>query len=325
MNQVPVESPAQTGAKRNWAYRAALYSTLASALGYLAFSLWGGWQAVVDALSRVGLGGLAFALGMSLLNYGLRFLRWQGYLKALGHRLVWRPSFAIYLAGFALSATPGKIGETIRSGLLKRHGVPYSRSLAALLSERLSDLLAITALAAIGLVHHPQTRPLALAGLLIILGTLFLLAQHRLLGWALRELDARSGRVLALLRHALAMLLDARRCHSPGLLIGSSVLSLAGWGAEALAFHYLLHWLGADVALGFSVFVYAAATLAGALSFMPGGLGGTEAVMVGLLLASGIPQGDAIAATLVIRLATLWFAVAIGAVALSRMGSKVEA
>ena len=52
---------------------------------------------------------------------------------------------------------------------------------------------------------------------------------------------------------------------------------------------------------------------------------GTEAVMVGLLLANGIPQGDAIAATLVIRLATLWFAVAIGALALSRMGSKVEA
>ena len=315
-----MDSSAPSGEKRSWAYRAAIYSTFLSALGYLAFSLWGGWREVIEALGRVGLAGVSFALGMSLLNYGLRFLRWQGYLRALGHRLAWRPSFAIYLAGFALSATPGKIGETIRSGLLKRHGVPYSPSLAALLSERLSDLLAITALAAIGLGHYPQTRPVAIAGVAIILVTLFLLAQHRLIGQLLRWLDARAGRVVALLRHVLTMLLDARRCHSPQLLVSGTSLSLAGWGAEALAFHFLLQWLGADVSLAFSVFVYAASTLAGALSFMPGGLGGTEAVMVALLLANGIPQGDAIAVTLVIRLATLWFAVGIGAVALSRLG-----
>lgn len=320
-----MESPASADEKRSWAYRAAIYSTLLSVLGYLAFSLWGGWREVVDALGRVGLAGLSFALGMSLLNYLLRFLRWQSYLGALEHVLAWRASFAIYLAGFALSATPGKIGETIRSGLLKRHGVPYSRSLAALLSERLSDLLAITALAAIGLGHHPQTRPVAMAGLLIILITLFLLSQHRLLGRALHWLDARRGRAVELLRHALTMLLDARRCHSPRLLISGSSLSLAGWGAEALAFHFLLQWLGADVSLAFSVFVYAASTLAGALSFMPGGLGGTEAVMVALLLANGIAQGDAIAVTLVIRLTTLWFAVGIGAVALSRMGAARKA
>lgn len=320
-----MESPASADEKRSWAYRAAIYSTLLSVLGYLAFSLWGGWREVVDALGRVGLVGLSFALGMSLLNYLLRFLRWQSYLGALGHVLDWRASFAIYLAGFALSATPGKIGETIRSGLLKRHGVPYSRSLAALLSERLSDLLAITALAAIGLGHHPQTRPVAMAGLLIILITLFLLSQHRLLGRALHWLDARRGRAVELLRHALTMLLDARRCHSPRLLISGSSLSLAGWGAEALAFHFLLQWLGADVSLAFSVFVYAASTLAGALSFMPGGLGGTEAVMVALLLANGIAQADAIAVTLVIRLTTLWFAVGIGAVALSRMGAARKA
>jgi uncharacterized protein (TIRG00374 family) len=258
---------------------------------------------------------------MSLLNYALRFLRWQGYLMALDHALAWRTSFAIYLAGFALSATPGKIGETIRSGLLKRHGVPYSRSLAALLSERLSDLLAITALAAIGLGHYPQTRPVAIAGVAIILITLLLLSQHRLIGQVLHRLDARRGRGVKLLRHGLTMLLDARRCHSPLLLASSSLLSFAGWGAEALAFHFLLQWLGADVSLAFSVFVYAAATLAGALSFMPGGLGGTEAVMVALLLANGIPQADAIAVTLVIRLATLWFAVGIGAIALSRLGA----
>ncbi|SDI16831.1 conserved hypothetical protein [Pseudomonas flavescens] len=313
-----MDNRAANAENRSWAYRAAIYSTLVSVLGYLAFSLWGGWQEVGAALARVGLAGLAFALGMSLLNYLLRFLRWQCYLVALGHALAWRPSLRIYLAGFALSATPGKIGETLRSGLLKHHGVPYSRSLAALLSERLSDLLTITGLAAIGLGHYPQTRPMAMAGLVIILVTLFLLAQHRLLQRALRWFEGRRGRLVALAQQAFALLLDARRCHTPLLLAGGSLLSLAGWGAEALAFHFLLQWLGAEVSLAFSLFVYAASTLAGALSFMPGGLGGTEAVMVALLVSSGVAQPDAIAVTLVIRLATLWFAVGIGAIALGR-------
>jgi uncharacterized protein (TIRG00374 family) len=67
------------------------------------------------------------------------------------------------------------------------------------------------------------------------------------------------------------------------------------------------------------VFVYALAMLAGAVSFMPGGLGGAEAVMVGLLVWKGMDGADAVAATVLIRLATLWFAVAIGAVMLIKL------
>ena len=58
--------------------------------------------------------------------------------------------------------------------------------------------------------------------------------------------------------------------------------------------------------------------LAGALSFMPGGLGGAEAVMVGLLVWAGIGDAEALVATVLIRLSTLWFAVGIGAFVLAR-------
>jgi len=52
--------------------------------------------------------------------------------------------------------------------------------------------------------------------------------------------------------------------------------------------------------------------LAGAISFLPGGVGGAEAVMAAMLVAAGAPEAKAVAATVIIRLATLWFAVAIG-------------
>jgi glycosyltransferase 2 family protein len=54
------------------------------------------------------------------------------------------------------------------------------------------------------------------------------------------------------------------------------------------------------------------------LSFLPGGLGGAEVTMVGLLLLNGMNEAQAVACTLFVRLATLWFAVILGLLALPR-------
>lgn len=67
-----------------------------------------------------------------------------------------------------------------------------------------------------------------------------------------------------------------------------------------------------------ALFVYAFALLVGGLSFLPSGLGSREATMIGLLSLYGLPEAAAIMATLICRLATLWFAVVLGAVFLAR-------
>jgi len=56
--------------------------------------------------------------------------------------------------------------------------------------------------------------------------------------------------------------------------------------------------------------------VAGALSALPAGLGGTEAVLTGLLVANGASAGVALGITVMARLLTLWLAVAIGVMAL---------
>lgn len=301
-----------------WRYRAVVLSVIGSALGYLAFCLWGGWHEVAQATARVGAAGIALTLLMSAVNYGLRFLRWQLYLQVLGHPLAWRDSLPAYLAGFALTTTPGKAGEALRGVLLKPLGVPYPQSFAAFVSERLSDLLAIALLTLFGLSWYPAAQPMIAAGLALVMAGLLTLSQRRLLEGLRGTIAQATARLPTLLRHLLDVLLAARHCHRWHVLLGASLLSLTAWSAEALAFHWVLGWMGAEIPLTFAVFTYALAMLAGALSFMPGGLGGAEAVMIGLLMFKGMPAADAIAATILIRLATLWFAVAIGAVMLSR-------
>jgi uncharacterized protein (TIRG00374 family) len=304
-----------------WRYRAVVLSVVVSALGYLGFSLWGGWQGVSNAVGEVGLLGIAIALCMSAANYGLRFMRWQTYLRVLGHPVPWQPSLKIYLAGFALTTTPGKAGEALRGVLLKRWGVPYPQSFAAFVSERLSDLFAVVLLTLFGLSLYPDARPMIAAGVGLVVIGLLVLSQRRLLERVAEAIPSEGGKLLGLTRQLAAVLLAAQRCHRLDLLLGVTLLSVVAWSAEAMAFHWILNWMGADIELTFAVFVYALAMLAGAISFMPGGLGGAEAVMVGLLVWKGMSSADAIAATVLIRLATLWFAVAIGAVMLLRLKS----
>jgi uncharacterized protein (TIRG00374 family) len=310
-----------TAPLQGWHHRALVWSVLLAAAGYLAFALWSGWRDVASAVGKVGFLGIGVALSLSLVNYGLRFVRWQAYLNAMGHPVPWRPSLEIYLAGFALTTTPGKSGEAVRAVLLKRWGVPYPMGLAAFLSERLSDLLAIVLLALFGLALYPAAWPLIAVGAAAVLAALMALSSQSLLE-RLHGAIPGASRFASLLRHSMHMLLQARRCHAPRVLAGATGLSLVAWAAEAGAFYLVVRWMGLEVPLAFAVFVYAIGMLAGALSFVPGGLGGTEAVMVGLLLWTGAPGADAVAATLIIRLTTLWFAVGVGIVVLANQSRR---
>lgn len=301
-----------------WRLRALILSIVAAIVGYLVLSLWGGWEEVVAAFAQIGLLGTLIVLGLSLVNYGLRFGRWQLYLSQLGYCVPWLPSLRIYLSGFALTTTPGKAGEAFRGVLLKQRGVPFPATFAAFISERLSDLVAIVLLTLVGLAQYPQTRGIVLAGVLGIVVALACLSSQTLLDWLHRWASARQGKLVAMVAHASEVLEGGRRCHRPGLLGVATLISIVAWGAEALAFYWMLGWLGTDTSLSFAIFVYALSMLAGALSFLPGGLGGAEAVMVSLLILKGMTMPTAIAATVFIRLATLWFAVVIGLVALVR-------
>ncbi|MDO8288315.1 MAG: lysylphosphatidylglycerol synthase transmembrane domain-containing protein [Parvibaculum sp.] len=301
-----------------WRLRALVFSIVAATTGYLTFSLWGGMADVATAFVKIGLVGTLITLSLSSVNYGLRFLRWQMYLSQLGHTVAWLPSLRIYLSGFALTTTPGKAGEAFRGVLLKQRGVPFPATFAAFISERLSDLVAITLLTFFGLAQYPQAWGIVLAGALGVMVVLACVSSLTALGNLQLWASTRRGKLMALLSHASEMLGDAHRCHSPSMLGIATVISMIAWGAEALAFYWMLGWLGVDISLSFAIFVYALSMLAGALSFLPGGLGGAEAVMVSMLLLKGMTMPSAIAATVFIRLATLWFAVLIGLIALIR-------
>lgn len=295
------------------AVRAVLWSVVVAALGYVALSLWAGWREVVDAIVRIGPWVLLGVFGLSLLNYLLRFFRWGRYLALLGAPVPWRINLDVYFAGFALTTTPGKVGETLRSVLLKPHGVPAPESLAAFFAERTSDLLAILVLTAFGLWTYAPARPVVGAALLVVLLVLLLVQWTAFIAAVDRWALARDARWARLLSKLCEIVLHFRRCFSLPALAMGLMLGVVSWFAEGLGLWWLLYALGYSVDLQTAVFVYAFAMLVGSLSFLPGGLGTNEAAMITLLVMNGVPDAGAVTATLICRLATLWFAVVLGA------------
>lgn len=303
-----------------WRRHALIWMVLLSVAGYLGSVLWSGWEEVTAAIAQVGWLVTGTALLLSLLNYVLRFVRWQLYLAQLGHALPWREHFRIYMAGFSMTIVPGKVGETIRSVFLKAHGVDYAKSVAVFFSEQASNLISMVILAALGVWVYPAAQPFVLILSGVLIAGLVVLQQARLLamldGFFQRGLTPRLAKIahaaFATVRHAGSCL------RFPVLSLGLAI-GVVAWGAEGVALYFMLHSLGSDISLQTTMFIYAFSMLVGAISFLPGGLGGVEATMIGLLMYHQLDEAHAVAVTLLIRLTTLWFAIALGGVAMMQL------
>jgi glycosyltransferase 2 family protein len=295
--------------------QALIWSVVLAVALYAAAFVAADLAAVRSAAGRLGWDGWLLVLALSLVNYGLRFLRWHGYLRLLGERVPMGRHLLYYLAGFAFTTTPGKAGEAIRSLYLRGYGVSYPHSLAALFAERVLDVAAVLLLALGVVVLFAEFRwAVAALGLGVLL--LLPLVHSEGLGRWLDGFRQGEGRLAALLGHIGVLLRASARLLSWRPIYGGLALGFIAWGAEGLAFWLILERLGVPLSPWVAAGIYGVGILAGAISFIPGGLGTTEGAMILLLGLLGADGATAVAATLICRVTTLWFAVGLGLLAL---------
>ena len=297
--------------------RAIAVSTAAAAAVYMAAVLWAGRSEVLGALKLVSTAAMLALLGLSLLNYALRFLRWHYYLHSLGCRIPLRHDLRIYIGGFALTTTPGKAGEMSRSLWLLPYGVPATLSLAVFFAERIQDFLCIVLLAGLGTSRLRGGGWVMGGGVAAVLAAFIVLFVPTVARALLRFLAARHGRMEHVAERIAEVLRLTRGCLTPARFLVGLAMGVGAWGAEGVALYVLMTALGHPLPLVPAIGIFSFATLAGALSFMPGGLGGTEVAMIVLLRLFAISLPVAVSATLLIQLATLWFAVLLGVIALA--------
>ncbi|MDX2093619.1 MAG: lysylphosphatidylglycerol synthase transmembrane domain-containing protein [Kofleriaceae bacterium] len=293
-----------------------------------AYVMIGDVNAVADRLGAFHWSAFAAALGLACVNYAIRFVRWELYLRWQDVSVPMGSSALVFGAGLSLSITPAKLGELVKSYLLRElHDISATRTAPIVVAERVSDLLALLVLAVIGVAAYGvQTGLVIAAGALVTVG-LVLLAWPAPTRWLIdlvtRPTFARKYRTS--LHEVYAGLVGLCR---PARLLTSTAIALPAWAAECVGFALIVRGFpGAHVDLGLAMVIYAATTIAGALSFLPGGLGVTEGAMTILLVrsATGVDQPTALDATLLTRLATLWFAVLLGLILLAIARGRIRA
>jgi len=295
---------------------------LLAVLVYGGFAVWRGVGKMGAQLTLFHWWAFAAACALAFGNYMLRWLKWEFYLARLEIRGVGKvDSLLTFLSGFVLTVTPGKVGEVFKSVVLfETHGVPVARTAPVVVAERVTDVIGVVVLIVIGSLGFSGGLLWAGLGSGAVVTLLVIVASRRL-SHALIALVERGpgplGRIGPKLLEAYDSLATLVR---PSNLVAPTVLSIGAWSLECAALWVILRGLGQTTGFGLATFFYATSTLAGALVPVPGGLGVTEASLQGQLQELGrVTPAASTAAMILVRFATLWFAVLVGFVSLSAL------
>lgn len=220
-----------------------------------------------------------------------------------------------------MAITPGKVGEVFKSYLLKEHnGTAISKSAPIILAERITDFLSLIMLSLIGaLMLGYGTMLIILTGLFFVL--LILLISSRKVSYGIINFFERFnffGRISHRVHIAYDSIYQMVRFKELGITFFFSIIA---WFFECTGLYLVINSFGVEnfvhVNIFVATFIYGFATIAGAITMLPGGLGATETGITFLLVTlQGIAENVAVAATLIIRVATLWFAVLVGIISI---------
>lgn len=313
--------PDAMGRFRRWA----AIAVAIAALGWVGYALFRGFSDTASELSNFAWTWYIAVLALTLVNYGLRYLKWHYLLGQLDVHVPHRYNLWIFLSGLAMVISPAKAGEVVKPYLVRVvSGAPMAKTIPALIAERITDGIAVVVLAAIGVTTYAADA----SGLIwATLGTIMLGIAALSVQPLVHSVLSMIGSVpkLSGVAQRLTEAYDAMRTVlAPVPLMFTIILSLVAWFAECVGYWFVFKGLGVAATLDQSTFLYAFSTVFGAPS--PGGMGMADLALSegALSMIHGITPGQALAASLLVRVATLWFGVVLGAFALLRMEQVIE-
>jgi uncharacterized protein (TIRG00374 family) len=308
--------------------RSILIFAVVGASFYAGAVLLSNYREAYQALAGFPLDTLALVLGMVVVGWILRGWRFYYYLQQKGPAVPLGYSIAVFLAGFALTGTPGKLGEAVKGVFLKGdYGIPVTRVVGILVVERLMDLLGVLLLGCFSfLLFSRWTSIFLICAAVVVAGGIFICMES-----VYRPILERAANVRFLSwisEKTLGILLSGKELMTPRIFVVGLVVSAISWGMESVSFYFIMKGLNLHATLLEANFVYCFSTIVGALSMLPGGIGGTEMGMIGLLAVKGISYTSGLPAVILIRVCTLWLAIGVGvafmSVMLARAGRRLQ-
>jgi uncharacterized protein (TIRG00374 family) len=236
-----------------------------------------------------------------------RFVLWMRPVTDIPAGIIFRG----HVAGTAATLVPG--GMTARAGLMKQAGVPLSKSSAPVALNSLFDQLAFIAgvtLAALW-VEEARLPTIILVGILFALGSVFLLPFSRRFLSRITHTFAERWKLVEQWKQFRESVKDVLTPRIMVITMGITILALV---MNIIILDLSLRGIGLVIPYASLFLAYVLPTMLGRLSALPGGVGITEAGMVGYLATTAQVAPEAVAASVAIfRITTILFQAILGA------------
>jgi len=294
-----------------------IVSVVIAGVLYLAFTIYADFSQVISAFGKFNLLLLPLLLLLSFLNYFARFLKWDYYLSIVKVKMKKIDSLSTFMSGLIMSVTPAKLGEVLKSVLVKEiTGDPISKTAPIILAERVTDFLSLLLIAIVGafLFDYGGNITIFVAAFFVLL---IIIISNKKIALPILNFSERIPFLKKYINHIYSAYESSYQLLKLKPLILMTILSLISWGFECLGYYLILINFDADFGLFWASFSYSFSTIVGAISMLPGGLGLTEGSLTYLLMEKGISADISVATTFIVRAVTLWFAVLVGIVSLS--------
>lgn len=247
---------------------------------------------------------------LTTINYLFRFLKWDFFLKRAGVHLSLKDNLFVFFSGLSMIITPGKIGEIWKGWLIKDiTGEELSKTIPVVIVERITDVLGLVILALLGVLYYNEGIYLILT-LLSIFAGFFIAIRSKIISKKLISImENRSGKYAENIK---TMHNTFEKTMEPKGLIGMSLLSAFAWFFECVGMYLVVRGFEESISMTLATFIFSFASLAGAVSMIPGGIGVAEATISGLLQFFGMAPTVSIGIAIIVRFGTLWYGAIMG-------------
>ncbi len=260
-------------------------------------------KATAGVLSRADLGLVALAICFTTISLALKTVRWQ-ILLSEKQAIPFKELFPIQVAGIATSNfSPGKMLEALKVVPLKQRGLTYSYSMLTVFWERGFDLVVLFgfSFSVISLLD-PAVGTVLTAIFIALVAAMLLMFRH-------------FEKILTFVKkHVKLAVLEEVKPHSfkKRTLFAAFLVTAVAWLADAGVMFASFRAVGLDYEFMRILSAYAASIIVGVVSFLPGGIGSTEAAFLLLLGTTKAVLPQVFGAILLGRLASLGFSSLLG-------------
>ena len=282
---------------------------------FVALALIGGIDRVSDTI--LGANPFIFLLAFVAVfaGYLLRFIKWDYFLKAVGLKVDLRRSFMVYLSLYSMNITPGKIGRVVAAYTLNRiTRIRLAGIVPIVTMDIFTDFLGVALVALLAALYfHKFVTYVTIIDIVLLLPFAFIL--NSWLYNLLKRAFGRSRFIKTFTLYGEEYFRSQSKLNSPKVYLVSVLVTVPAAILNALALFFALLSIGVVPSYSGSVFVYSSSLIFGMVSGSPGNIGVTDGSLVALtsdFFHLGVSVSSA--ATIMARLAELWFGVAMGTV-----------